>query len=183
MSEKVISEWFHQYSDEMYSFFIYRIGQADVEDCVQEVFIRAYKSFHHFKGHSSPKTWLYSIARNIAIDEIRKRNRKKWKILVPFEAKHEPKTMKTPEEILNLNEENNELYKAIQSLKQNYRDAIILRALEGFSTKETSEILGWSEAKTSSTYHRAKLELKNLLGGAYYEERSIGTKASGNANS
>ncbi|WBL16629.1 RNA polymerase sigma factor [Sutcliffiella sp. NC1] len=183
MSEKIISEWFHQYSDEMYNFLIYRLGESDVEDCVQEVFIRAYKSLPLYKGESSPRTWLYTIARNIAIDELRKRKRKKWKVLVSFEAKHEPNMTKTPEEILSLNEENKQLYQAIQSLKQNYRDVIILRGLEGFSITETAEILDWSEPKTSSTYHRAKLELKDLLGGAFYEERSIGTKASSNANS
>jgi RNA polymerase sigma-70 factor, ECF subfamily len=66
-----ISEWFHQYSNDLYQFLIYYLGSSDVEDLVQEVFIRAIKNMDSFEEKSSPKTWLFSIARHIAIDEIR----------------------------------------------------------------------------------------------------------------
>ncbi|MBB2482931.1 RNA polymerase sigma factor [Bacillus sp. APMAM] len=64
-SKKIISDWFHQYSDDIYQFFLYRIRPSDVEDLVQEVFIRAIKGLQSFQGNSSPKTWLFSIARNV----------------------------------------------------------------------------------------------------------------------
>lgn len=168
--DEIITDWFHQYSDEIFNFLIYRIGHADVDDLVQEVFIRAINGFEQFKGESKPKTWLYSIARNIAIDEIRRRNRKKSKSLVSLETSEELSTDITPELILGLKEENKELYEAIQSLKSNYRDVIILRGIRGISVKETSEILSWNEKKTRLTYYRAKLALQKRLGGMSDEQ-------------
>ncbi|WP_047985667.1 RNA polymerase sigma factor [Ornithinibacillus californiensis] len=167
--EKVITDWFYQYSDEIYNFFIYRLGTADVDDFVQEVFIRAMTGFEHFQQNSSPKTWLYSIAKNITIDEIRRRNRKKWKSIIPFQAQHEPKMTETPEQLLHMNEENKELYHAILSLKSGYREVLILRGINLFTVTETAEILGWSENKVRSTYHRSKKALKKKLGGNLHE--------------
>ncbi|THE10746.1 RNA polymerase sigma factor [Bacillus timonensis] len=170
MREKeIISDWFHQYSDDIYNFLLYRVGKADVEDLVQEVFIKAMKGLHTFKGNSNPRTWLYSIARNIAIDEIRRRNRNKWRTMLSFDSSHEPKIDQTPEQLLHLSEENRLLYEAIQSLKSSYRDVIVLRGVKGFSVQETAEILQWSENKTRSTYHRAKMALQQRVGGATHE--------------
>ncbi|MCC3356044.1 RNA polymerase sigma factor [Bacillus sp. REN16] len=167
--KEIISDWFHQYSDDIYNFLLYRLGKADVEDLVQEVFIRAMKGLHTFKGNSNPRTWLYSIARNIAIDETRRRNRNKWRTMLSLDSSHEPRTDRTPEQLLHLSEENRALYKAIQSLKSSYRDVIVLRGIKGLSVQETAEILQWSENKTRSTYHRAKIALQQRVGGATYE--------------
>nr|WP_281170929.1 RNA polymerase sigma factor [Paucisalibacillus globulus] len=153
----------------MYNFFIYRVGETDVDDLVQEVFIRAMNGLTGFQENSSPKTWLYSIAKNIAIDEIRRRNRKKWKSIIPFTSHHEPSTEETPEQLLHLNEENKELYEAILSLKSGYKEVLILRGINQFSVKETADILGWSEHKVRSTYHRSKQALKKRLGGSFHE--------------
>ncbi|MFT4416404.1 RNA polymerase sigma factor [Fredinandcohnia humi] len=167
--KKIISDLFHQYSDDIYNFLLYRLGKADVEDLVQEVFIRAMNGFDSFQGKANPKTWLYSIARNIAIDEIRRRNRRKWKSIIPFHFSHEPNTEETPEKVLQLTEENRELYHAIESLQSSYRDVIVLRGIKGLSVQETAEILQWSENKTRSTYHRAKMALQKRIGGATNE--------------
>ncbi|SET22063.1 RNA polymerase sigma-70 factor, ECF subfamily [Oceanobacillus limi] len=167
--EKIITDWFYQYSDEMYNFFIYRLGNTDVEDLVQEVFIRAMKGIETFQENSSPRTWLYSIAKNLAVDEVRRRNRKKWKSLIPFRAHHEPNTVETPEQLLQLKEEHNELYEAILSLKASYRDVLIMRGINVCSVQETAEALGWSESKTRSTYYRSKKALKKRLGGKFHE--------------
>jgi RNA polymerase sigma-70 factor, ECF subfamily len=167
--EKIITDWFYQYSDEIYNFFIYRLGEADVDDLIQEVFIRAMNGLSSFQENASPKTWLYSIAKNLAIDEIRRRNRKKWKSIIPFSSHHEPSTEVTPELLLHLNEENKELYLAILSLKSGYKEVLLLRGIHQFSVTETAEILGWSENKVRSTYHRAKKALKTRLGGTFHE--------------
>lgn len=97
-----------------------------MEDMVQEVFIRALRRLHTFNELSSPKTWLFSIARNIAIDEMRKQKKEKDKQekLIYYQEQNE---VKSPEEIYRLNETNKEIYQAIQNLKQNYRDVLILK--------------------------------------------------------
>jgi RNA polymerase sigma-70 factor, ECF subfamily len=160
--QEKISEWFHQYSDDVFHFLIYRMGTGDVEDLVQEVFIRAIRGIDSFNGDSSPKTWLFSIARNLAIDEMKS---KRWRRMITFQPFHEPKNEDTPEKLFQENEETHELYKAIRKLKENYRDVIILRGIKEFSVDETAEILNWTPNKVRSTYHRAKSALQKKLGG------------------
>jgi RNA polymerase sigma-70 factor, ECF subfamily len=154
MSKTRISEWFSLYSNDIYQFFIYYIGSTDVEDLVQEVFIRAIKNFDSFEEKSSPKTWLFSIARHVGIDEIRRKQRLRVKNVL-FMQSQEKSEMTTPDRFLDLNETNKDLYKAIQQLKKNYRDVIILRGIKELSIEETAEILNWKEEKVRLTFHRA----------------------------
>lgn len=76
MDEELISDWFDAYADDIYRFLVYYTATSDVEDLLQDVFIRAIDRYDSFRAESSPKTWLISIARNLAIDEERKRNEK-----------------------------------------------------------------------------------------------------------
>ncbi|TYS17513.1 RNA polymerase sigma factor [Rossellomorea vietnamensis] len=159
MSSNKISEWFYRYNKDIYHFLIYYTGSSDIEDLVQEVFYRAIKSIDTFKEQSSPKTWLFSIARNVGIDEIRKKKRIKLRHAL-LEKEFEDKKEKSPESILHLNEQNKILYQTIHTLKRNYRDVIILRGIKEFSVSETAQVLNWSENKVRITYHRALLALQ-----------------------
>ncbi|MEH7115701.1 RNA polymerase sigma factor [Neobacillus niacini] len=158
-----ISEWFNLYNKDIYHFLVYYIGSSDVEDLVQEVFIRAIKGFDTYQKKSSPKTWLFSIARHVGIDEMRKRSRLRKKQMIW--SRDEQTEKETPEEILELNENNRLLYQSIQSLKANYRDVIILRGIKEFSVSETAAILNWNENKVRITYHRALKTLQKSIGG------------------
>ncbi|MRG88323.1 RNA polymerase sigma factor [Salinibacillus xinjiangensis] len=159
MNTSRISEWFYEYNKDIYHFLLYYVGSGDIEDLVQEVFLRAMKGLDSYQEKSSPKTWLLSIARNVGIDEVRKRKRSKVKHVIGV-GKYEPKDDQSPEKILQLNEENRILYQAIQSLRVNYRDVILLRAIKEMSVSETATILNWNENKVRITYHRA---LKALM--------------------
>ncbi|MEC1523334.1 RNA polymerase sigma factor [Neobacillus niacini] len=169
MNSDKISEWYYLYNKDIYNFLVYYIGSSDVEDLVQEVFIRAIKGFDAFQNKSSPKTWLLSIARNVGIDEMRKRKRLRMKQMNWF-RQDERSDKETPEKMLQLNENNQLLYLAIQSLKTNYRDVIILRGIKELSVSETSSILNWNENKVRTTYHRALKSLQNRIGGFSHEE-------------
>lgn len=158
-----ISGWFYLYNKDIYHFLVYYIGSSDVEDLVQEVFIRAIKGFDTYQKKSSPKTWLFSIARHVGIDEMRKRSRLRKKQMIW--SRDEQTEKETPEEILQLNENNRLLYQSIQSLKVNYRDVIILRGIKEISVSETAAILNWNENKVRITYHRALKTLQKSIGG------------------
>ncbi|MDG5787388.1 RNA polymerase sigma factor [Evansella sp. AB-P1] len=166
---KIITEWFRLYSDDVYRYFLFQTNWKNAEDLVQEVFIKALHSYDVFKEDASPKTWLLRIARNIAIDEHRKTKRKKQLLTIPFDSKFEPKIHSTPDEILQLNEEKKELYEGILSLKPKYRDVLILRGVQELSVKETADVLKWKEDRVHLTYHRAKKKLKENLGGELHE--------------
>lgn len=156
MNEELIRDWFHAYADDIYRFLIYYTSSPDVEDLVQDVFIKAINHYDKFRGDSSPKTWLLSIARNIAIDEARRKKRKNWRDLIHL---YEENTNRSPEEVNIGKEDIQQLYQAIESLKQDYHDVVILRAIKELSVRDTARVLNWSETKVRVTYHRA---LKNL---------------------
>jgi RNA polymerase sigma-70 factor, ECF subfamily len=158
--EQILEELFHQYSHLIYRFILLMINsKEEAEDLTQEVFIRAYKGLPNYKGEASYKTWLYSIARNITYDHYRKKRTINFiKDLAQIDRK-EP----VPDEILEMKEQTQQLYRAIMDLKLPYREIIILRKIKGYQISETAEILGWTEAKVKTTLHRALLALKKQL--------------------
>ncbi|MEC1697320.1 RNA polymerase sigma factor [Schinkia azotoformans] len=159
---KIIAERFRQYSNDILNFLIYYTGRIDVEGLVQEVFIRALRRINTFHELSNSKTWLFSIARNIAIDEMRKQKKEKDKQqqLLHFQGQS---YSNSPEDIYRLNETNKEIYQTIQLLKQNYRDVLILKGIKELSVKEMAEILDWRENKVKVTYNRALKALEKRI--------------------
>lgn len=168
MDSDKISEWFYRYNKDIYHFLLYYVGSGDIDDLVQEVFFRAIKSFNTYQSKSSVKTWLFSIARNVGSDEIRRRKRVRMKTVLGLVSSDYCEE-KTPELMLKWSENNRELYKVINSLKPNYRDVIILRAIKELSVTETADILNWNENKVRITYHRALKALKDKREDMKYE--------------
>jgi RNA polymerase sigma-70 factor (ECF subfamily) len=150
------------------------------EELVQEVYIKVMNSYDRFEGNSSEKTWLYSIARHVAIDYIRKQNRGNKKMFGLVDVTDKENQLRhpdpLPDEIVDQNESIKQLYGALEKCKADQRQVIILRYIQSFSIKETSEILGWSESKVKTTQHRAIKTLRHLLeDGSDKEELSNGT--------
>ncbi|WP_044160536.1 RNA polymerase sigma factor [Virgibacillus sp. MSP4-1] len=162
--EDTLTTWFQHYSDDVYNFLIYYVGHGDVEDMVQEVFIKALNHIDTFKHESKPKTWLFSIARNVAIDHMRKKKRdrnKESKLIQHKQTVNE----KSPEDIYQLSETRKEVYQAMRCLKRNYYEVLLLRGIQELSVEETAGVLDWSQNKVKVTFHRAMKALKKQLGG------------------
>ncbi|KMZ42662.1 MULTISPECIES: RNA polymerase sigma factor [Bacillales] len=153
-----IEQWFLTYSQDVYRFLVYYTGRTDIDDLVQETFIRALKAMQGTEVEN-PKTWLFAIARNVAIDERRKTKLISW--LPDIFLQHLVSHDITPEESLMLSENKRLLYEMINQLKSSYRDVLILRGIKGLSSKETAEVLGWTEAKVNLTLHRAMKAIQN----------------------
>jgi RNA polymerase sigma-70 factor, ECF subfamily len=166
--DQMIEYWFNHYADMVKSFLVYYTNSIDADDLVQDVFIKAYNQFESFQGHSHPKTWLISIARNAAIDQARRRSRLKG-ILEKF--KGDSLIQRTPEEILLRNEVKRELYVKIKKLSSPQREVVILRGIMQLSIKETAEVVGVTEKQVSLIFHRALKKLKSDFGegGPYFE--------------
>ncbi|WP_242035118.1 RNA polymerase sigma factor [Mesobacillus harenae] len=131
---------------------------------VQEVFVKAIRKLDTFDARSSPKTWLFSIARHAAIDEMRKRKKETEKMDKALAFSDQPNP-NTPEEIFQLNERKQEIYRGTKSLKQSYHDVLILKGIKELTVQEAAEVLGWNENKVKVTYHRAVKALEKKLGG------------------
>lgn len=148
-----IEEWYDEYSYPIFKFILLMIQDyQQAEDLTQETFVKAYRNYDSFKRKSSPKTWLFSIAHNLTIDYLRKRRPMtllKEMLLLNRES------VKLPDELVVMKESSKELYHSLSSLKDSYREVIILRKIKGFSIEETAVILNWSESKVKATLHRA----------------------------
>ncbi|MEK9197081.1 MULTISPECIES: RNA polymerase sigma factor [Bacillales] len=160
--ESSIVNIYNNYYLDVFRFLVYFSGnQNDAEDLTQEVFIRVLKNLPHFKSGSNLKTWIFSIAKHVAVDHYRK---KKFISIFKegFFTQLESKD-KRPDEEFEITEMEQFIHEAISKLKPNYRAVVILRGIHEFSIKETSEILRCSESKVKVDYHRALRELKRKL--------------------
>ncbi|QFT89685.1 RNA polymerase sigma factor SigX [Bacillus sp. THAF10] len=149
------------YSDKIYRFILLMVGNEEVaEDLTHDTFIRVENALHNYKGNASHYTWLVSIARNVTYDYWRRK--KKIRFYSLTKSQEVPST-DVPEELLLKEEAVQELYYAINKLKLNYREIIILRKIQFLSIEETSIVLGWSESKVKSTLQRAIEALRKEL--------------------
>jgi len=137
---------------------VYCNNLEERKDLQQEISLQLWKAFPAFKEASKFSTWMYRIALNTAITNIRKSKRSPI-----LEAVSEQKEVLVEKEDLpNLDEEINRLYKAIGKLND-IEKGIILLYLEKKSYDEIGEIVGLSEKNISVKIVRIKAKLKKLL--------------------
>jgi len=143
------------------------------KDISQEVFIKVYKSLKNFNEKSKFSTWLYRIAVNTSIDELRKNKNRYNNISLDNpdpehgntrQAEFEISGSKdTPEEKLIKKEKIKELYKAINMLQEDQRILILLRDIQGLSYDEISDVTGIKIGTVKSKLNRALNALKELI--------------------
>ncbi len=158
--QQQINELYHLYNKDIfqYIYFLTR-DREQSKDLMQETFLRAYKNYSSFRDENS-KGWLFYIARNITIDTMRRKKPISYLLdIIPAISS----VYDTPDQVASFNETEHELYMALGKIKRSYRDVIILRKIEEFSIKETSQILGWSESKIKSNLLRGLKALKKEL--------------------
>ncbi|MGM0846008.1 MAG: RNA polymerase sigma factor SigX [Bacillota bacterium] len=163
--DSVFEELYSKYHQDVFQFLIYTVRSRQLaEDLVQEVYIRVLKSHNKFEGKSSEKTWLFSIAKNVAIDHFRKQKGWKGRILEKFDWSQPIKDEKEiPEEIAMQKEEVRNLFKCIEKCTADQRMVITMRYIQDLSIYETAEVLDWTESKVKTTQHRAIKALKELM--------------------
>ncbi|MGE7666617.1 RNA polymerase sigma factor [Ureibacillus composti] len=161
MKQEELAEWFDQYGESVLTYILLMVRDyQQAEDLTQETFIKAYRHQQQFEHKSSVKTWLFSIAHNTTVDYFRKKHPIQHFLGLTIEEKdYKP----LPEQIVAMNDQTEQLYRAIQQLKPSHRQVIILRKLKEFSTAETAYVLNWSESKVKMTLKRALEELKRKL--------------------
>ncbi len=129
---------------------------AEAEDVGQEVFIRFFQSLGKFKGDSALSTYLIRIAINLSLNEIRKRKRKN----AVFGSEEEGHFMSAPDDKSDTKEM---VTYELKKLDPDFQSVVTLRLIEGYSTEETSEILGIPLGTVLSRLSRAQKKLKTVL--------------------
>lgn len=164
--DSVFEELYQKYHQDVFQFLFYMVrNREQAEDLVQEVYLRVFKAHQRFEGKSSEKTWLFSIARNAAIDYFRKQKGWKEKILEKFDwsTNQVKDEYPMPEEITVQKEEIKLIYHCLQFCTMDQRAVIILRFIQDQSIAETAKILGWTESKVKTTQHRSLKQLRSKL--------------------
>jgi RNA polymerase sigma-70 factor, ECF subfamily len=164
--DSVFENLYQKYHQELFRFLFYMVkNKEQAEDLVQEVYIRVLKAYDRFEGNSSEKTWLFSIARNVAIDYFRKQ--KGWKNWVlgklDFSEVQVKDHMPLPEEISEQREEIHLVYRCLDECTIDQKMVILLRYIHELSISETAEALSWTESKVKTTQHRAIKALKKHM--------------------
>jgi RNA polymerase sigma-70 factor (ECF subfamily) len=137
--------------------------EAEVEDVMQQAYLRAYAHLRDFEGASSFSTWLVRIAVNEALGRIRKRDRVTLVADVPEEIDPTAVPPQTPEDGAATRELAALLEAAIDRLPTGHRVVYMLREIEQLSTAETAQALGIQEDAVKVRLHRARLALRQLL--------------------
>ena len=156
-----------RYEGRVASVVIRMLGDtAEAEEVGQETFIRFYRSLRGFRGQASVGTYLTRIAINLSLNELKKRRRRS--IFVPFtppgKGNDAPDLdFEDARASAEYDDTADRIQRALNQLKPEFRSVIVLRLMEGYSTKETAEILGLPGGTVMSRLRRAQEKLKHIL--------------------
>jgi RNA polymerase sigma-70 factor (ECF subfamily) len=144
---------------------------TEAEDLAQNVFVQVYRSARRYKSSAKFSTWLFTIARNLCLNEIRRRSRHPAESIDAPHPEHEDqpqvqfedKKTALPTDLLLQDELEQKIGEALAGLPENQRTAILLCRQEELSYEEIAEVLGCSLSATKSLIHRGRETLKQKL--------------------
>lgn len=163
-----------RYKDPLSNYLYRFVGDWDeVEDLIQETFIRVFRNRHGYTEIASFKTWLYTIGGNLARTEYRRQ--KRWQKDPIHTTNREgeeyvrplPSQETGPDEHAAGKVQEKHLQNALQELDPRYREAVVLRDIQQLEYKEISEITGVPLGTVKSRIHRGRSELQRLLEDVY----------------
>jgi len=166
------AELVHKYRQPVMNVAYRMLGDAtEAEDLAQNVFVQVHKSAHRYQVSSKFSTWLFTIARNLCLNEIRRRSRHPTSSLQaphpdnedqPLHQVEDAKTASPPETLLH-GELEEKITQGLAALPENQRLAILLCRQDELSYEQIAKVLGCSVSATKSLIHRGRETLKREL--------------------
>jgi len=144
---------------------------TEAEDVAQNVFVQVHKSAHRYQISAKFSTWLFTIARNLCLNELRRRSRHPAESIDAAHAEHDDqpaqqfednKVVSAPDSLLH-GELTEKIEQALAELPENQRLAILLCRQDDLSYDDIAEVLGCSLSATKSLIHRGRETLKQKL--------------------
>jgi RNA polymerase sigma-70 factor (ECF subfamily) len=167
------------YLDQLYSAALrYTRNPADAEDLVQETFVRAYDKFHQFRPGTNLKAWLYRILTNNYINRYRRQQRRPEEVSADADPDFSlydriaGSTAASTEQQVLEQLTDAEVTQALSDLPEQFRIAVYLADVEGFSYAEISEIMDTPIGTVMSRLHRGRSRLQRALY-RYAQERGL----------
>lgn len=155
-----------KYEKPLFNFFLRFLGNKETaEDAAQQLFLQIFKALPRYKVQAKFSTYLYRIAKNIAINISRRNHFLSFFSLSDFLEQEDPPCPKKerPEEILEKNEKEEQVKKALELLPLRQRLAIVLAYFEDCPMQEIAERMECTVASVESLLFRARQTLKNSL--------------------
>jgi RNA polymerase sigma-70 factor (ECF subfamily) len=145
--------------------FVASVGaRRDVEDLVQETFVRAFGSLDSFRGASSLRTWLFTIARRLLVDQRRSERRRGGGVTMQMEVQDaDAVTEYTALDAVVADETERRMREAMARLTPTQREVFTLRVAEGMSYREIAEAAETTEGAARVHYHNAMRAIKEFL--------------------
>src|ERR671931_673291 len=143
--------------------------ERDVDEAAQDTFVQAWRHLERFRGDAQPFTWLYRIAVNEALQRARRKHLETQPLddgtLEVLESQHGPAGSRPlpPDEAAEGHELQLFLLERVRELPPDFRAALVLRDIEGWSNQQVADILDLSLAATKSRIHRARMRLRQEL--------------------
>ena len=160
-----------KYKGKIFAILYRMMGQPeDAQDLAQEVFTKAYFQLHKFQPNSNFSAWLYRMAANHCLDELRRQKRS----VQTTDEEMELIDAETPEDALLQKEQKQVLLRQVMGLEEEYRSVVVLRYIEQLSYREISKAMSIPITTVQMRLHRARKKLRDGLekGGTSYNEMS-----------
>ncbi len=154
--EVASAELFDRYAQELYGFLARRVGPVEAEDILQEVFLRTLYRASSFRGDSSVRTWIYSIARYTLLEKNRGR--------IPGQTFFDLTDIRPGPESIVLGEERSQtIIAALEQLSDRLAIVLELHRIDGFTHSEIAEVLEISTTTSRKRLERALEALNHTL--------------------
>jgi RNA polymerase sigma-70 factor (ECF subfamily) len=170
--ERAFQELVDRYQTRLLNFVYRTIGDRDrAEDLVQEVFIRVYRHIGRFDRSKKFSTWIYTIASNLAKNELRNRSRNPLVLFQAIRARFEDEerplqfedTQYKPDDLFRKRHLREMVERAVAQLPVHHREVFVLRELEGKSYEEIAEITGVNLGTVKSRLNRARTAFADII--------------------
>lgn len=164
---------FERYSRPVISFIYDMVSERELaEELMQETFVRAYRNLSTLREDARLSTWLFGIAKNVAREALRSRQKLSRKVELDDESVRElPDEGLAPDDFLVNQELNRVIRAALARLDEDKRMVFALKVFQQQSYEEIAAVTGFSIAKLKTDLHRARAEMRRLIR-PYMEVRS-----------
>ena len=170
--ERAFGELVDRYDQRLLNFVYRTVGDRErAQDLVQETFVRVYRHLHRFDQSKKFSTWIYTIASNLAKNELRNRSRNPLVLFQTikknWEADHRPLEWEDesykPDDLFRKRHLKEKVDEAVRELPEHHRIVFVLRELEGKTYEEIADITGVNLGTVKSRLNRARNNFARII--------------------
>ncbi|MBI4412080.1 MAG: sigma-70 family RNA polymerase sigma factor [Deltaproteobacteria bacterium] len=156
------AELYGQYNGLVRSVLYKLCASGDLDDLVQEAFVRIWKGLPGFQGGAQLKSWIYRVTYNLAIDHFRKKKRGPTE--VELDEQGAPSTNGESSSV-----DKEMVHQGLKELNDEHRSVLVFHCMEGLTVAEVADVLKIPEGTVKSRLHHAKNKMAVILKGRNYD--------------